>query len=298
MASSSPVGSVRKLRSLLITNPSRSPAGTLLLDRRQRHLCEATRAGGLTLGPVWTLTSRIDGVPIYAALLRPPEGKMEGTAAFSFPKRIDVGEISYLRFVDRFYLPALPDPTISAALFDLIASIYDRLTSPEVNIETARLLLQAVLDDCSVKAPRILDFGCGTGLAIEAARRLDAHSNRFELIGTDVSENMLEIAVRRGEHALLLDEWRGLPDNSFEGAISAFVLHFGVSGADRLRIARQLRPGARFAANYFKANQQAVEVLVSDLADLGLVFERMEPLATTPHSENPMLVFTKGARAC
>src|SRR5437879_691726 len=134
----------------------------LLLDRRERHLAEAAEAGGLTLAGSWKLTSGVDGAPIYAALLRPAKRTTEPSAAYPFPKHIETVEVTYLRFVDRFYLPASPDPTVSAALFDLIAEAYDRLTATEVNIETARTLLEAVLRDCGIDVHRILDFGCGT----------------------------------------------------------------------------------------------------------------------------------------
>jgi ubiquinone/menaquinone biosynthesis C-methylase UbiE len=123
-------------------------------------------------------------------------------------------------------------------------------------------------------------------------------SSKVELVGTDLSKGMLGLAAHRGERVLGRDLWRALPDNSFDGAISVFVLHFGTSRDDRVQIARQLRPGARFAANYFKADDQAIAVLVSDLADLGLELERIEPSLTTPNSKNPMLVFAKGGREC
>jgi hypothetical protein len=271
---------------------------TLLLDRRERHLAEAARAGGLVLSGVWELATGVDGAPIYAALLRPPEHNQDPIVRYPFPRLIDTADVSYIRFVDRFYMPAAPEPAVSAALFELIASVYDRVTSAHVNIETARMLLSAVLRDCGLAAPRILDFGCGTGLALSAAYRLDAPSPSLELIGTDISKSMLDLAAGRGERVLPLDQWRTLPKDSFDGAISAFVFHFGVPREDLHRIALQLRPGARFAANYFKASSHSVGILVSDLADCGLVLERMEPLVTTPHSENPMLVFAKGAHVC
>jgi SAM-dependent methyltransferase len=271
---------------------------TLLVDRRKRHLAEAAQAAGLVVAEVWELASKVDRVPIYAALLGPPERNKDPAVGYPFPKRIDTADVTYLRFVDRFYIPAARDPTISAALFDLIASVYDRITSPDVNIETARMLLNAVLRDCGLAAPRILDFGCGTGLALKAAYRLEVPLAGLELVGTDISVGMLELAASRGERVMQLDEWRALPNHSFDGAISAFVFHFGVPREDLLRIALQLRPGARFAANYFKANSQAVEILVSDLAECGLVLQRTERLITTPHSENPMLIFAKGACEC
>jgi len=83
--------------------------------------------------------------------------------------------------MDRFYLPAAPDPLVSIAFFDLIAGIYDRLTTPAVNISTAIELLKAVLPRDG--PARILDFGCGTGFAREAVRGLDVKCRPIYLVG-------------------------------------------------------------------------------------------------------------------
>jgi hypothetical protein len=95
-----------------------------------------------------------------------------------------------------------------------------------------------------------------------------------------------------------LEEWRQMPTASFDGAISSFVLHYGVPSADLARLAGQLRPDARFAANYFKGNESSIDKLVAQLARFGLVLERSGSLPTTPETPNPLLVFVRRRRTC
>jgi hypothetical protein len=267
----------------------------LLLDRRRRHLTEAVEAADCVLIDIYELPGHMDDTLVYAALLRAPLHRRSAT----FPREIVTHDGKYICFGDRFYLPILtdPDPALSLALFGLIASVYDRITSSDVNIETASTLLQAVLKDGG-KNFRVLDFGCGTGLAFEAARRVRSQTPEFELLGTDLSPPMLELAASRGEHVVSLDEWRGLPNSAFDGVISAFVLHFGVPRNDLMVIGRQLRLGGRFAANFFKANDAAIEKLILDAAGAGLILERNEQLMTTPRTRNPMLVLKKTGAPC
>jgi ubiquinone/menaquinone biosynthesis C-methylase UbiE len=269
------------------------PTAALLLDRRARHLHDVCLATGLRLRDRWTLLSPCGGHKIHAALFIPNKVGSESDPAL--PRRIKTPEVSYTRLVDRFYLPENPGPELASALFDLIAEDYDRLTTLEVNRETAKILLSAVAPSVrEIHCPiRILDFGCGSGVAVDAARRLEITSDlRFELVGTDISPAMIELARCRGEAIMSIDHWRAQPAASWDGVISAFVLHYDVPHQDLARIARQLRPGGRFAANYFKAATGRVDELTSMLAMHGLQLERVQQIATTS-SENPMLVFNK-----
>jgi SAM-dependent methyltransferase len=271
---------------------------TLVLDRRRRHLLQAAVNGGLTLGQTWKVSNSLAGGNIYVGELRPPKGWIySAERAFLFPRRIDCDHITYVRLVDRFYLPTVPEPAVSGALFDLIAHVYDQLISSEVNLEIARLLLEAVVPPPEIHGSaqlRILDFGCGTGLALCALRDLgNPLANQIELVGTDLSPRMLEFAARRGEEVLKLEEWRQMPVASVDGAISSFVLHYGVPQADSALIAGQLSPGARFAANYFKGDKWSIHNLVGQMCAFGLVLERIEPLQTATDSSNTLVLFIR-----
>jgi ubiquinone/menaquinone biosynthesis C-methylase UbiE len=257
----------------------------LLVDRRARHAQSAADSAGLILETQWVLPTPPDHEAVYAALLSLP------TAAepTRFPRIIVAGGVVYTRLVDRFYLPEDPGPELSSALFNIIAVDYDRLTKFELNRATAQRLLEELrLGGAGVR--RILDFGCGTGVAVLTTAVCQGCG--MDIVGTDASPAMLEIASERGEQTMALAEWRGLPDAAFDGAIAAFVLHYGIPVHDLIHIARQLRPGARFAANFFKPRPEATEALCVALAAQGLTLETREGLTST-NGENVLLVFIK-----
>jgi SAM-dependent methyltransferase len=88
---------------------------------------------------------------------------------------------------------------------------------------------------------RLLDLGCGTGVAIPVLERLG-----WSVVGVDVSEEMLERARERGAEVLRFDG-RTLPfeDASFDAAVAIWV-HTDVDDfpATMREAARVLRPGA------------------------------------------------------
>lgn len=260
----------------------------ILMDRRARHIDEAAAAASLTVRGQWMIDGRLGSGYVHAALLAPPTP----AAGHELPKRITTRSASYTRLMDRFYLPDDSGPDVSAALFDIVAREYDQLTQTEINLATAELLLEAVDAGRSPSPRRVLDFGCGTGVAFAAARRLAPAGAGPELTGTDISPAMLRQAADRGQTVKSFEEWRLLSPESFDAAIAVFVMHYGVPPRDLETIASQMRPGARFAANYFKPRPGAVSALTSILSGFGLVLERDEPLRTTP-GDNRLLVFVK-----
>ncbi len=90
---------------------------------------------------------------------------------------------------------------------------------------------------------RCLDLGCGTGVALEPLRRLG-----WSVVGTDVSEDLLEVARSRGLNAVLAQS-EALPfeDASFDAAASIWT-HTDVDDFPAVlsQLARVLRAGAPF----------------------------------------------------
>jgi hypothetical protein len=226
------------------------PTAMIILDPRSRHIAEAAAAGGLEIAERWSIDGPIGRV--HAALLT---GRARSGTSPT-PGAIALGDVRYVRLVDRFLLPENPGPIISAALFDVVASHYDHLTHQAVNTQVAESLLRAVCDGCAGKQT-VLDFGCGTGVARLSAVRLATEGIDIELVGTDISQAMLQLAAKRGEKVIPLPQWRALPAGGFDGVIAVFVLHYGVPDADLASLASQLKNDGRFAANFFKPPQGA-----------------------------------------
>ena len=189
--------------------------------------------------------------------------------------------------MDRFYLPAIRNASVVTPMFDMIASLYDAFTDTTVNLATASLLLEAVLVHAPSGAP-ILDFGCGTGVAVGALKLLGSEAR---LLGVDVSTGMLSRAQQRGLSVISIESWRSAPPQ-VGGAIANFVLHYGVPDDDLARIARSLLPGSVFCANLFGAEPDILAKTVQVLTACGLVHDRKFPIAR-PIKPDLMLSFRK-----
>ncbi|WP_330084352.1 class I SAM-dependent methyltransferase [Methylocystis iwaonis] len=270
----------------------RDDDAVILFDRRNEAELLAQSIGYEIMGCA-TTSSPIGNAAVMVALLRPRTGDARTRPAR--PALLDgLGRSSFVKLLDRFYIPAVGDPVISALLFQLIAERYEELTATDVNRRTAEILLRAALKNPLDDGPRkVLDFGCGTGCAVDALKALGREGQDVELLGTDLSEEMLSIAKGRGEVVAPLKEWRAMPTGGFVAAISCFVLHYGVPEEDLASIARQLKPGGIFSANLFKGSEAKLAQLTSTLSSEGLDLISNEQMITTPDSYNRHLLFKK-----
>jgi len=147
------------------------------------------------------------------------------------------------------------DRTVQS-MFDRIAGRYDLVNgviSFRLDRWWRRQVIEAVLTG---EQPGILDLGTGTGdLVFDAAR---ATRGKGFFVGLDFSPRMLELArakqdkiVREACTGFVLGSAMFAPfkDNSFDGAMSAFVLR-NVSDLPLLfaEAYRVLKPGARFVS--------------------------------------------------
>jgi demethylmenaquinone methyltransferase/2-methoxy-6-polyprenyl-1,4-benzoquinol methylase len=140
----------------------------------------------------------------------------------------------------------LPEHQVRA-MFDRIASFYDVMNG----VMTAGLhhRWRARAADLAAVGPgdRVLDVATGTGdLAIELASRVAPGG---EVVGTDFSERMLELA--RAKAPGLRFEWGNAQDLPYaEGEFAAATVGFGARNFDDLdrglaEMARVVRPGGR-----------------------------------------------------
>lgn len=236
----------------------------ILLDRRRLDGGRAVPGDLLVVATVDVPTRSRE---VRAALVTAADGG-------ALPRRGGEAAHGQVRLMDRFYLPAVRDDAVIAPMFDMIAGIYDSLTDRRLNLASASRLLLAALADAGPN-PRILDFGCGTGIAFDA---LAALATPARLLGVDLSDAMLARAAGRGLAALPIAAWR-LDPPPVDGAIANFVLHYGVPAADLSRIAGSLRPNAVFAANLFGAERKLLDDVAGALGRGGLVLEEAAPLA-------------------
>jgi ubiquinone/menaquinone biosynthesis C-methylase UbiE len=112
--------------------------------------------------------------------------------------------------------------------WDKAASHYERFWSRQLAPAQELLLRMAALEP----GERVVDVACGTGLvSFQAARSVGP---RGELVGTDISERMVELAaglaaelsVAQARFARMDAESLDLPDGSFDAALSALGLMY------------------------------------------------------------------------
>jgi ubiquinone/menaquinone biosynthesis C-methylase UbiE len=126
--------------------------------------------------------------------------------------------------------------------FDVVAESYDETIPSHVMAHLTRRRV-ALARSLAPSGGRALDVGCGTGTFLGALP-----SDRFERVGVDVSDAMLNVARARGlevEHAS--SDRLPFPDGSFDLATTFAVLHHLIDPAlvraTLSEMARVLRPG-------------------------------------------------------
>jgi predicted TPR repeat methyltransferase len=186
-------------------------------------------------------------------------------------------------------------PTYVKALFDQYAPKFDAALLDDLGYRGPALLLAAVLAACAEadRRPafgRVIDLGCGTGLAARAFAGLAG-----EIIGIDLSPRMIERARATGlyakvEVAEIVEGLARQPDASADLILAADVMVYVHDMAPLLaEVARVLAPGGLFA---FTVESHAGEGVVLGeglryahgasrvwalIAATGLTLERLAP---------------------
>jgi demethylmenaquinone methyltransferase / 2-methoxy-6-polyprenyl-1,4-benzoquinol methylase len=141
-------------------------------------------------------------------------------------------------------LPAADDKAATVeAMFDRIASRYDRLNRILTLRMDVRWRRESVRDLALVGRARVLDIACGTG---DFCRELDQRG--YDVVGTDFSAGMLTAARTRAP--LVRGDALALPvaDGAFDGVTCGFALRNFVALEPFLaECSRVVRAGGRIA---------------------------------------------------
>jgi SAM-dependent methyltransferase len=189
---------------------------------------------------------------------------------------MDAG-LSETRLMDCAYFIQQRNRLIQQALyiefFDYIGDDYESLIDVNRNSGNISVLLDLLRQRIGNLAGKILlDFGCGTGLAIT---QLQAAKARF--IGVDQSPHMLDIARCRGMEAIdvaALNSW----GSRFDGAIASYVLHLVSDEAVIKAVASSLKSGATLVGNFHKgANVEWVDRMFNQFGCSALHFPQLGP---------------------
>ncbi len=163
------------------------------------------------------------------------------------PKHMPVGvSPQAAKLLERAY--ALNGDEQSRALYRDWAETYDETMLQGLNYLSPTRVANLLAQHLPNRKATVLDIGCGTGLA---GQGLADHGFQT-LDGLDVSDEMMQVAARRGiyRHFLNADLNQPLPiaSDTYDGASCSGTFTHGHVGANCLdEIFRVLKPGAPFA---------------------------------------------------
>ena len=142
-----------------------------------------------------------------------------------------------------------PGPEETRRRYDQTVDLYERRYSEIQRQKYPRLIDMLALPEGS----KILDWGCGTGLAFSTLEQCD-----HAYLGTDFSLPMLKKARERSRAGLVLSDCRRLPfrPESFDGILGATVIQNIPSREAALKeLSRILKKGGRAVISYPKRTQ-------------------------------------------
>lgn len=149
------------------------------------------------------------------------------------------------------FLIILPeDYSLQSLLWKDFYSCYGDLFESMIDVEHNVLCIKRLYEHIQkrirvTEKTRILDFGCGSGLALN----LDAEC---ELIGYEPNEKMRVQAVKKGMKVLDAHQIYLVPDYDVDAVFASYVFHMGLDDSDVEILSRIVRPGGIVVANFYK----------------------------------------------
>lgn len=125
-------------------------------------------------------------------------------------------------------------------------NLFESIIDVEHNILCIKRLYTHIQKRIQVtEKTRILDFGCGSGLAVT----LDA---KCEVIGYEPNKTMRVQAVKKGMKVLDACQICGMPDHDIDAVFASYVFHMGLDDRDIEILSRIVRPNGIVVANFYK----------------------------------------------
>lgn len=176
------------------------------------------------------------------------------------PREVTVGENQVLqRQFDRVFVPfpGTCEEGKVAVIFDHLASLYDdELVDLGLKKALLTIFLGLGLKIDADRSCRVLDVGCGTGMAYELK------PPKWRVVGVDLSSQMCHFARRKGMEAYQASASQlPFPDDSFDGAIASYSVHWFQDDRPFQEIYRVLKRGREngeggfFIFNWYKPPQ-------------------------------------------
>lgn len=162
--------------------------------------------------------------------------------------------INSFLYLEKYIICIIPDEEnlISdfwGKLYNIIANQYEQLIDIKRNIENIENLLDILINIGKLEqGTSIIDYGCGTGISLRASK-----VNYFDILGIDINDKMLKIAISKGLKAYNL-QYLKETKYYFNGAFSSYALHLFPQYNDVKVLWDKLLPSATLVANFHKGN--------------------------------------------
>ncbi len=187
------------------------------------------------------------------------------------PLKITIGDRVYKLHRKRLYIPERMTLEETETLYDFLArsGYEEQLLDSVFNISVYHYLFDLTLKAKEFKAkPILLDYGCGTGIAVLASA---TYHRRLGLVGVDISEEMTRISRRNGLDAVKTHNELPFKSDSFDAVVMGYVADFLASFQPYQQIHRVLKEQSRIAFNLYRPSGHFQEHYSNVLRALGFV---------------------------
>lgn len=128
---------------------------------------------------------------------------------------------------------------------------YESLIDKKRNLMNINLMLKYIETTKKMGGfGNILDFGCGSGISMEAGYK-------GQILGYEPVKEMRVQAEKRGMKVFYEDNFDLIPNNYFDAVFASYVFHMCIMEKDILRIIPKVKADAVWLANYYKDMNKA-----------------------------------------
>ena len=201
--------------------------------------------------------------------------------AFRTVKHLNVDGLLCETYLDRFIVATFDEreedvAPLTEALFRYIAATYEEWIDRERNVENIEILLSILISEGSIPIQKVLDFGCGIGLAQEPASTF-----AWTLVCYDLSPEMRRIAANQGLIVWGPNELLAQQPGSVDGAFASYVFDVIPTREELELVWRCIANGGLLVGNFHKG--RGLETVTQVLVSLGAIVIEVEPASDPRH---------------
>ncbi|MBC3832415.1 hypothetical protein H8K33_12990 [Undibacterium amnicola] len=165
---------------------------------------------------------------------------------------LQLHSLGYERIFENCWLPINYDnydrSSLVSSLFKEIAGNYDQLVTKEKNIGCYEYLYSIAKKKKQINRSRTLDFGCGTGLILQANFVMELEV----LVGSDICVQMSQIAELKGIKIISSSSFTARCHENFDIILVSYVMHYGLNLITFMNLVNFLSSGGILVANFHK----------------------------------------------